>query len=114
AQYNTAVGTLTGRARDGLEVNMAAWLSVRPEHFTISRGPREGVAAFSGNHLVGTVTDSAFLGNLMDYRIDVGGRVRLRAQGSPGDVAAIGERVNLAFAAENAWPLPREDDGDRP
>jgi putative spermidine/putrescine transport system ATP-binding protein len=110
ADYQTEVGKLTGIARQGLAVGSQAWLSVRPEHFSISRGDQAQRDSTALNSLQGTVKDSAFLGNLMDYRIDVGAGVLLRAQGSPGDAAAIGERVRLTFASGDAWPLPKGGD----
>ena len=110
AEYDTDVGKLTGLARDGLKSGAEAWLSVRPEHFTISRGTEAEAGHVARNRLQGTVTDRAFLGNLMDYRIDVGAGVRLRAQGSPGDSAEIGEQVKLSFAPRDAWPLPKTAD----
>ncbi len=111
ADYRTAVGTLSGLARDGLGVGSPAWLSIRPEHFRIVREGGDETLRSKPNHLYGTVTDTAFLGNLMDYRIEVGSGLRLRAQGSPGDAAAIGERVKLTFSPQDAWPLPKTPNG---
>ena len=112
ADYRTAVGMLRGVARDGLAMGSSAWLSIRPEHFRITRAPRTNDGGRKSNELNGQVTDTAFLGNLMDYRVDVGSGLSLRAQGSPGDAAAIGEPVALTFAPQDAWPLPKDSDVD--
>jgi putative spermidine/putrescine transport system ATP-binding protein len=111
ADYRTEVGMLTGVARDGLGVGSQAWLSIRPEHFRIAKVGGVESPEIGSNELRGSVTDTAFLGNLMDYRIEVGSGLRLRAQGSPSDVAAIGQRVKLTFAPQDAWPLPKAANG---
>ena len=113
AEYRTDVGTFTGTARTELDAGSRAWLSIRPEHFRIRK---EGYVATepnqgSANEVQGVVSDCAFLGNLIDYRIRVGSDLVLRAQGSPSEAAAIGSRVSLSFSAQDAWPLPKASDG---
>ena len=51
------------------------------------------------NRLEGTVTEATFLGNIIDYRVDIGG-VTLRVQGDRRDVLAVGARVALAAPVE--------------
>ena len=47
------------------------------------------------NVLTGTVVESAFLGNIVDHHIDIGGRL-LRVQGSRRHALAPGETVELS------------------
>jgi ABC-type Fe3+/spermidine/putrescine transport system ATPase subunit len=64
-------------------------LVIRPEAI------RFGEATAGDNRLEGTVTEATFLGNIIDYRVDIGG-VTLRVQGDRRDVLRVGTRVALA------------------
>jgi iron(III) transport system ATP-binding protein len=66
-------------------------LVIRPEAIRLIDG-MEGE-----NRLAGTVADATFLGNIVDYQIDIGGGV-LRVQGDRRAVLEPGARVSLAIA----------------
>ncbi|MDR7419509.1 MAG: ABC transporter ATP-binding protein [Armatimonadota bacterium] len=68
---------------------------------------------FSGSHpnrLTGVVRERAFLGNLLDYRIECAGHL-LRVQADPSRVYDPGQQVELTFAPGDAWTVT--DSGDR-
>jgi iron(III) transport system ATP-binding protein len=94
-----------------------ALVAIRPEAIRLSVEPGDGCA---GNCLRGTVADSTFLGNIVDYQIDVGG-VQLRAQADRHTFFDIGTPVHLTIAvrecvvmrAEEAVPGANEAVADR-
>ena len=64
---------------------------IRPEAIRLADG------AEGENRLAGTVVDATFLGNFVDYQIDIGGNL-LRVQGDRRAVLEPGARVLLAVA----------------
>ena len=48
------------------------------------------------NEFVGTIAEATFLGNIVDYFVDIGG-VALRVQGDRRDLREIGTRVCLSI-----------------
>ena len=65
-------------------------LAIRPEAI------RLGAAGASGNVLTGTVVESAFLGNIVDYQIDVGGLL-VRVQGDRQQSYEPGTAVHMTI-----------------
>ena len=47
------------------------------------------------NHLRGTIVESAFLGNIVDHQIDIGGGALVRVQGDRWQTYAPGAAVRL-------------------
>jgi len=70
----------------------AATVVIRPEAIRLAHG---GVAG--ENRLAGTIVDVTFLGNIIDYQVDVGGAV-LRVQGDRQTALEPGACVALAVA----------------
>ena len=70
----------------------AATVVIRPEAIRLAHG---GVAG--ENRLAGTIVDVTFLGNIIDYQVDVGGAV-LRVQGDRQTALKPGACVALAVA----------------
>jgi len=62
---------------------------IRPEAISLVDG------AEGENQLAGTVAEAIFLGNLVDYQIEIGGGV-LRVQGDRRAILEAGARVSLA------------------
>jgi iron(III) transport system ATP-binding protein len=71
----------------------AVLVAIRPEAIRLSVEPDDGSG---GNALRGTVADSTFLGNIVDYQIDVGG-MQLRAQADRHTFYGIGTSVHLTI-----------------
>jgi iron(III) transport system ATP-binding protein len=94
SQEITAQGEAHG---DAGEVTIA----IRPEAIRFG-------AASDANMLAGTVTEATFLGNFIDYQVDVGGAV-LRVQGSRWDSHPIGAAVALAIPATECFALPADE-----
>ena len=84
----TLAVTLATPATDGLTTNDAVTVAIRPEAI------RFGPGAAGDNTLNGTVVEVVFLGNLIDYQIDLGGLL-LRVQGTRWDSYAQGAAVTL-------------------
>jgi iron(III) transport system ATP-binding protein len=73
----------------------AVVVTIRPEAIELRPGP----AGEGANALEGTVTEATFLGNIVDYQVDIGG-VALRIQGERRDVREVGARVRLSVPVE--------------
>jgi putative spermidine/putrescine transport system ATP-binding protein len=87
-------------------------ISIRPEDIAVSPAPPDtsphelrpaGDGARTAGH--GTLTQAAYLGSAMDYRIGVAG-LGLRVQGDPRHRLAAGEAVRVEFSAATAWAVP--------
>ena len=63
--------------------------------------PSRRVAIFSSLFLGG------FLGNLVDYRVEVAPETTVRVQAAPQTAFGVGDRVHLAFAPAATWSVPR-------
>src|SRR5262249_26999331 len=75
----TALGPLRGAGQVPAGGEKTRLLAIRPETIRVSRQPVEA----EGNRLTGTVRAVAFLGNLVDYRVEVAPGTALRVQGDP-------------------------------
>jgi ABC-type Fe3+/spermidine/putrescine transport system ATPase subunit len=64
------------------------------------------------NRLSGVVRERAFLGNLLDYRIECGKDHLLRVQADPSRLYQPGEQVELTFAPGDAWTVADSGDPD--
>jgi iron(III) transport system ATP-binding protein len=70
-------------------------VAVRPESVRIGAQPSDGPA----NTLEGRVVEMTFLGNILDYQVEIGGLV-LRVQADRHVVHEIGQRVQLSIPVE--------------
>jgi putative spermidine/putrescine transport system ATP-binding protein len=101
----TALGPLRGAGRMPESGEKSRLLIVRPEAIRASHRPVDARL----NRLTGTVRAIAFLGNLVDYRVEVASGTVLRVQGDPHELFTVGERVHLAFDPASTWSVaPRE------
>ena len=110
---DTDLGVLSGTGSDGLRTGDQVLLSIRPESLRIASGtdtahPGDTLDGAERNRLVGVVRERAYLGNLVDYRIEVGERVRLRVQTAPVPAYDVGDRVVLSFSDDQAWVVSDE------
>src|SRR5262249_55973808 len=101
----TALGPLRRAGRIPTSGEKSRVLSVRPEALRTSR--QAGDARL--NCLAGPVRAIAFLGNLVDYRVEVGSGIVLRVQGDPHELYTVGERVHLAFDPASTWSVARRE-----
>lgn len=81
-------------------------ISVRPSDIRICNSPK---VEDPTNAVRGRVVQQSFLGTMIDYVVDVQG-VEVRAWGSPHEVFAVGEDVNLRFRAD-CMPVFKDDLG---
>ncbi len=82
-------------------------ISIRPEDVEV--GPA-GVTR-GGNRLEGTVVSAVYMGNCVDYQVDVGG-TRIRVQAKPSALYREGDRVALALPAAACVCIPGGPDGE--
>ena len=61
--------------------------------------------AEQGNHLDGTVVEATFLGNILDYQVDIGGLV-LRVQADRRVIHEVGNKVRLCIPVEECVAMP--------
>lgn len=96
---------------DGPLPGEGGWLVLRPE--VLSLGPSGGTDDRDG--LVGHVSDVAFLGTAVAYRVDLGKvEVRVHEAGSdPVPRYAVGDRVSVAYGPEHCKVVPGERRTDR-
>ena len=111
---NFISGTVAGRENGNLVVRTGAGtftcagdvdrgavlICVRPEalHFDEAHS----------NRLSGVVRERVFLGNLLDYRIESPGGLRLRVQADPSRAYATGAAISLSFDPAAAWAVRSE------
>jgi ABC-type Fe3+/spermidine/putrescine transport system ATPase subunit len=89
-------------------IGSAATVAIRPEAFSFA-APRGGAAA-GENRLDGTVVDATFLGNIIDYLVDVGGGLTVRVQGERRVFRDVGSEVVLTVPVEDCVIIPDEPD----
>src|SRR5262249_50070395 len=105
--FETALGRLGGGGSP--EGRPERLLVVRPEAIQLAAGCEpDRVLDADGrvNRLRGIVRARAFLGNLVDYRVEVAPAVVLRVQGDPRTPFAVGDPVEAVFHAAATWSVP--------
>jgi ABC-type Fe3+/spermidine/putrescine transport system ATPase subunit len=89
-------------------IGAAATVAIRPEAFAFG-APSAGTAA-GENRLSGRVVDATFLGNIIDYAVDVGGGLTVRVQGERRAFRDVGSEVVLAVPVEDCVIIPEDPD----
>ena len=110
---DTAIGTLRCEgAATVTDAKPERLIAVRPEAIQLSQrsggGPRSSDPTM--NRLQGVVRARAFLGNLVDYRVEVASGVVLRVQGDPRAPLAVGDAVEAAFQPRSTWSVPAREE----
>jgi ABC-type Fe3+/spermidine/putrescine transport system ATPase subunit len=104
----TVLGPLRCRGRAPEPGRRDRLLAVRPEALQLGgQGPADPAL----NRLQGVVTARAFLGNLVDYRVEVAPSITLRVQGDPHMPFGVGDRVAVSFDPAATWSVPPRDAG---
>ncbi|HXJ77650.1 MAG TPA: ABC transporter ATP-binding protein [Candidatus Methylomirabilis sp.] len=95
-----------------LEPGTSVAISIRPHLIEIVRGSAARDAGTDVNVLVGTVQRSSYLGDGMDYQVEVdGSEIVLRVAGPTPPRVSVGERVMLWIAAASCVPLAAAREG---
>jgi len=102
ARVAVAGTTLSVPATLGLSRDQAVILHIRPYDIEFV-----GEAA-QGNVLPGVIKQATYLGNVVDYRVEVGDKVGLRVQASTDQRRVAGARVRLHFPANKCHLLAEE------
>ena len=106
----TRWGVLSARGDTGRTVGEQVMVCVRPEAFTAARSDAEVTSLSrdgSANTLVGRVSESAYLGSLVDYRVETDDGLAIRCQSSTGEEFTAGELVSVRFDAARTWVVDR-------
>ena len=101
----TRLGPLRGAGPMPAAAEKSRLLTVRPEAIRATRQPDRACV----NRIEGTVRAVAFLGNLVDYRVEATSGTVLRVQGDPHALFAVGEPVHLAFDPASTWSVPTRE-----
>ncbi|KYH31625.1 ABC transporter ATP-binding protein [Neomoorella mulderi] len=103
----TSVGLVECAESRGLGVGEKVLLTVRPEAISLHR--HSARVALPGQNIIrGVIKESAFLGNTVDYWVEVGDGLLVRVQGSPIDILGLGTEVDLSFSPSSSWLIPAE------
>jgi ABC-type Fe3+/spermidine/putrescine transport system ATPase subunit len=81
-------------------------VAIRPEAFLIA----DSSGIHGDNRLDGTVVEATFLGNIIDYQVDIGG-ARIQVQGSRYAFHEIGSQIHLTVPIADC-ALMKDPSGD--
>jgi len=101
-------GSARGRSGDAKPERLIA---VRPEAIQLTQG-RALAGEARLNRLPGVVRAQAFLGNFVDYRVEVAPGVLLRVQGDPQARFAVGDHVEASFDPAAMWTVPAREEAE--
>ena len=76
---------------------------IRPESISLERTES---ASDQDNALAGKIVDKVYMGNVVEYRVDLGSDLHFRIQANPAVDFSIGEGCRVAFSSEDAWIVP--------
>jgi iron(III) transport system ATP-binding protein len=93
------------QAAGGAAAGKTVWISIRPEDVEI--GPAGGPGPGGENRLEGTVASALYMGNCVDYHVDIGG-ARIRVQARADTPYREGDRVALTFPPTACVCIPGE------
>jgi iron(III) transport system ATP-binding protein len=96
----TDVGVFACATNDGIRVGDSVSLALRPESVVVGDRPTDAENSFAG-----VVELSLFVGDSVDYRVQVGDRL-VRAKGSARTQFQSGARVTLSVGASDCVVLP--------
>ncbi len=113
----TGVGTLRGLAGEPKVPGTDVVVNVRPESLRLrmesgATVPDNEDASRAVNRVPGVVAERAYLGNLADYRVQVGPDITLRVQAEPFPVFDVGHEVGLSFTPDQAWIITADRNGE--
>ena len=58
------------------------------------------------NSLPGTIADKVYMGNVIDYRVDIGDNCHFRVQANPTVDFEVGDPCQVTFSSQDAWIVP--------
>lgn len=87
-------------------VGAAATVAIRPEAFSFVTG--SACAEGGENRLKGTIVEATFLGNIIDYMVDVGDALTVRVQGERRASREVGSEAVLSVPVDDCVIMPDE------
>jgi iron(III) transport system ATP-binding protein len=101
----TAHGEIRSSCNIPISTGDSVTVSIRPEHVTVDEAPADGTN--TAEQWFGRVTARAFLGDAVEYQIDVGGFV-LRARSNPSKSIPPETPIVMTFPAEWCAVIPAD------
>jgi hypothetical protein len=102
---DTAVGRIRAQATGDVAVGLKAEVAVRPERLVLHQGE---VAADRVNHAAGVLLNATYLGEAIDYQIELAGGVQVVASCHPSVEIALQARVTVEFPEGGCSIVPAE------
>jgi iron(III) transport system ATP-binding protein len=87
----------------GVERDQSLWLHIRPYDIEFVTETTAG-----DNTMAGVIKQATYLGNVVDYRVEVGQDVSLRVQASTDHRYVAGDRVCLRFPKAKCHLIPKD------
>ena len=78
-------------------------VGIRPESIILERADTSSGHA---NALPGKIADKVYMGNVIEYRVDLGADRHFRVQANPTVDFSVGEACKVAFSCDDAWIVP--------
>jgi ABC-type Fe3+/spermidine/putrescine transport system ATPase subunit len=103
-ELDTTIGPLVCDTKIALNVEDEVTVAIRPEAMTVSADPDPGV-----NNVEGVVDIGLFLGEAVDYHIEVGDE-RIRVKGHPRSRFRRREKVYIGIPPAECVLIPRRDE----
>jgi len=98
--------TVECRYEGELSQGEKAILVVRPESIKLKSS--EGKVAESENYFEAEVKERVYLGNVMDYRLNLADSTEIRVQEDPWNSFEVGEKVFATFSSDQTWLIGDE------
>lgn len=95
---------IRAQAASDLDGQTNVVLIVRPEAIALNATDVAGVS----NRLEGRITESIFLGNIVDHQIEIGGGILVRVQGDRRQTFAPGQMVTLSVPASECIAMKNQ------
>lgn len=111
SEKSCSMRTITGdtvrcRYKGNLSSGDKVILVLRPE--SIKLRPSDGGGENLENCFEAEIRERVYLGNVMDYRLNLTDSTQIRVQEDPWNVFDVGNRVRAVFSSEHTWLIKNE------
>lgn len=78
---------------------------IRPENLTLAGSAADAIALPEDNRVVGRVRSEIYLGEIVEYGVEIGGETELVVRIAPGSGISVGDELTLRLAPEKTIAL---------